>query len=509
MTSNTTARDPASGDDWPELIPLEGGEVPALTPDMVSGWLGEFAEALADATETPVELAVGLSLGAVSAAAARRLRVEIKPDYSEPANLWIMPSLAPGNRKSAVEKATADPLRVWEREQAEALAPAIAAATAETDVIKDRAKEVKKKAGQVKDDIEARDLARQAAEIEQQVPNIPSPPQLWTSDATPENLGVRLAENDERMAWISAEGGFFETIGGRYTKGVPNLDLMLKAHSGDPERVDRIGRPPVYLTEPLLTVAMSPQPDLLRGLMAKPGFRGRGLLGRFLYFLPPSPLGFRTLDGPPLPESVKTAYASGLRAMLEWPRAVDADGQPRMHVVRLSRPAYEEWWAFAKSLEAKMRPGGQFEHMTDWAGKAPGAAARVALNLHAASHAFGRPWEVEIQLETMEQALAIVGVSAQHTRAVFGLMAANEDLAAAGHVWRWIERRRQTAFRARDVWQNLKNPGRFSKMADVMAALEHLAERGYLRIEEDVRGGAGRKPSPMVFVRPDLSEGWG
>jgi len=44
-----------------------------------------------------------LVLGAVSTAAARRIRIRIKPDYFEPTNLWILPILAPGNRKSAVE----------------------------------------------------------------------------------------------------------------------------------------------------------------------------------------------------------------------------------------------------------------------------------------------------------------------------------------------------------------------------------------------------------------------
>ena len=115
---------------------------------------------------------------------------------------------------------------------------------------------------------------------------------------------------------------------------------MLKAHAGDAERVDRIGRPPVYLREPLLTVAMSPQPDLLRGLMAKPGFRGRGLLGRFLYFLPPSPLGYRTHETDPMPEAVIAAYRDRLRAMLDWPEATDENGEPHMHIVKLSPDAY-------------------------------------------------------------------------------------------------------------------------------------------------------------------------
>jgi hypothetical protein len=62
---------------------------------------------------------------------------------------------------------------------------------------------------------------------------------------------------------------------------------VLKAYSGDPERLDRGSRPPVYLRSPRLSIGLSPQPDVLRGLAAKPGFRGRGLLGRFLYLLTP------------------------------------------------------------------------------------------------------------------------------------------------------------------------------------------------------------------------------
>ncbi len=501
----------AGNQDWASLVPLENADLPRLTPDMLGGPLGEFAAALSASTETPFELTASLALGAASTAAARRIRVRVKPDYFEPANVWVLPSLAPGNRKSAVEKAAARPLREWEHDQAEAMKPKIASVTAEAEVFEARAKEKKKAATKADTDAEARDLAQQAADILSAVPEIPKPPQLWTSDATPENLGVLLAIHGERMAWLSAEAGFFEIVGGRYSKGVPNLDLMLKAHAGDTERVDRIGRPSVHLSEPLLTVAMSPQPELLRGLMAKPGFRGRGLLGRFLYFLPRSPLGYRTHETDPMPEAVIAAYGDRVRAMLDWPEATDANGEPCLHIVKLSPGAYDEWHAFQKRIEIMMRPGGDFEHVTDWVGKAPGAAVRVAGVLHAVDHAFGRPWEVEIPRETMERALAIVSVSAAHTLAVFRLMAADNGLAAAEAMWRWIQRRRARTFRARDAWQGLKGSALFSKMDDVTAALERLAERGYIAICGDGGSGGnkpGRPASPTVIVRPELSEGW-
>lgn len=59
--------------------------------------------------------------------------------------------------------------------------------------------------------------------------------------------GALLAEHGECMAWLSSEGGVFDLLQGRYSNGIPNLDLVLKAHSGDAERVDRGSRPPVFL----------------------------------------------------------------------------------------------------------------------------------------------------------------------------------------------------------------------------------------------------------------------
>ncbi|MBS38698.1 MAG: hypothetical protein CMO26_22590 [Thiotrichales bacterium] len=91
-----------------------------------------------------------------------------------------------------------------------------------------------------------------------------------------------------------------------------------------------------------LSVGLSPQPEVLRGLSAKPGFRGRGLLGRFLYFLPPSPLGFRTLQSVAVPTGVRDAYVAGVRAMLDWAPATDEHGHPKPHLVRMADEAYAE-----------------------------------------------------------------------------------------------------------------------------------------------------------------------
>lgn len=287
------------------------------------------------------------------------------------------------------------------------------------------------RAARTKDNGEAEELAQEADEIEAKLPDIPIQPQLWTSDATPERLGTLLAEHGECMAWLSSEGGVFDLLQGRYSRGIPNLDLALKAHSGDAERVDRNGSPPVFLKSPRLSIGLSPQPGVLHGLAAKPGFRSRGLLARFLYLLPLSPLGFRRLEPNPVLEGVRNAYAAGLRAMLDWEPAADEYGDERPHLLHLDEKA--------RSDEEQMQPGRALEHFTDWAGKAPGAAARLAGVLHGISHAHGTPWEAEITAKTMTAALETTAVITHHSRAALDMMGADLTLAAARKVWAWIE----------------------------------------------------------------------
>ncbi|RMG35449.1 MAG: DUF3987 domain-containing protein [Gammaproteobacteria bacterium] len=493
-------------DDWPELIPLDRPQLPPLELSRLPGWAGDFAEALAKATETPPELAAGMVLATCATACARRLRVVVKPGYSEPTNLWLVVGLPPGNRKSAVQQAATAPLVDWEREQHEITAPEIRRTNSERATQQARANELRRKAAKAQDAQEAAELAREAADIEAEIPEEQYPPQLWTSDATPERLGVLLAQQGECIAWLSSEGGIFDLLQGRYSNGILNLDLALKAHNGDPERVDRQGRPSIFLRCPRLTLGMTPQPDVLQGLATKPGFMGRGLLARFLYLLPPSPVGFRTFEGPPMPESVRAAYAAGIRAMLDWPSAIDDEGNEVPHLVRLSKPAYAEWLAFAKDMEASMGPGGEFEHFAGWGAKAAGAAVRVAGILHGIRHAHGEPWQAEITAETMSDALAIISVAARHSLAAHALMGGDPELAAASTVWEWIERGRRERFTVRDAFNALR--GTFRRVAKLREALDLLEERGYLLVEEVPHQGPGRPPSPVVRVRPDFARAW-
>ena len=497
---------PVTDEDWPTLIPLDGcnrPSLPSMNPDMLPAWAGELARALAESTAMPPELAIGMVLATASTATARCLRIRVKADHTEPCVLWTLVALPSGSRKSAVQSAAVEPLMCWEREQSESVVPEIARVSSERKTMEARAREFRSKAAKEKNATQSQQFADEAARLEANLPEIPREPRLWTSDSTPEQLGSLLAEHGERMAWLSSEGGIFDMLQGRYSKGALNLDLILKAHSGDSDRVDRRSQPTVHLSQPLLTIGLSPQPDVLLGLARLPGFRGRGLLARFLYLMPPDLVGSRSLDTPPLPDSVKTNYHAGVTAMLNWPLPTDGG----TYVLECTGAALTEWRDFWYVIEHRMRPEGDLYPVRDWGSKAPGAAARIAGVLHGIRHAHGRPWEVPISGDTMKAALELMHAFVEHSAAALGLMGSDPKLEDAREVWGWIQRGQNGRFQARDVFQGLKTS--LQTMAPVNAALMLLEERGYLQVmESPPSDGPGRPPSPVVVVRPSLRESW-
>jgi hypothetical protein len=192
--------------------------------------------------------------------------------------------------------------------------------------------------------------------------------------------------------------------------------------------------------------------------------------------------------------------------MLDWEPLTDENGEERPYILRLSEEAYAEWYAFAQAVEVQMRPGRELEHFTDWAGKAPGAAARLAGVLHGIKHAHGTPWEAAITAETMTAALEIMAVITRHSLAALDVMGADPTISAARLVWGWIERGRRTSFTVREAHNALRCA--FPRVAMLRDALDVLEERCYVEVTEQTRDGPGRPPSPLVRIRPDIVEGW-
>ncbi len=486
---------------WEAPVSLEDNIPPAMDPNILTGPVGDMARAVSDETETPIELAVGLGLSAIATACQGKITIQVKPGYREPLNIWVVVALDPANRKTSVLSKMTAPLSLWEREQHKQMEPQVRAAQSRRQNQESRIKSLRAKYGKAKPD-ELEEIEAEILEIENNFEEIPMFPKVWAQDVTPEHLGTLMARHDERMSILSAEGGIFDIAAGRYSNGVPNLDLFLQGHAGDLVRVDRGSREPVRLDHPALTLGLSPQPGVLKGLADKPGFRSRGLLARFMYLLPVSNLGYRTLETKQVPESIKTNYHNLIFQLLNIETIKDEHGEMEPHVLTLSESAYQEWLYFSLTVEKEMRDDGRFEHIKDWAGKLPGAAARIAGLLHCEAHPF-EPWTIEVSLKTIEAALDLATRFVDHSLIAFDLMGADASLEGARKVWRWVERNRFAEFTQRDCFNALK--ATFHKVDNIKESLKVLEERNYIQAETQKTGG---RPSINCSVNPKIIQGW-
>lgn len=484
---------PTKPEDWPVIVSLDTAPPARLPVELWPEPLKSYALGASHETETPPELPAMLALGVMAAAAQRLADVEIKPGYREPINIFTAVALPPAARKSAEFKRATKPLVQWEAKQREKFAGEIKQAESLLQTHRERVKAMRQQAAKAKNDEEAETLAQRVAELEAAEPELPTVPRVFTSDVTSEHLATMMASNGEALAVMSPEGGIFETMAGRYSNAVPNIDLYLQSHAADAVRVDRGSKPPALLDNPRLTIALAVQPDVLDSLSNKPGFRGRGLLGRFLYVLPPSTLGTRNGSNGRMSSFDELGFHNRVIELLEAAHAAEEPG-----TVTLSTEARDQWQAFWQAVEVQLGEFGKFAHLTDWAGKLPGAVARIAALFHFARHGSDGIRQ-PIGAEDMRAAIATGKALSTHALAVYGAMGADPAIEGAKVLLRWIKRHGLEDFTAQKAQQDHKS--RFTRASEVDEPLSVLVERGYIAELPQLKGKPGR-PSRRYQTNP-------
>jgi hypothetical protein len=487
--------------DWQQPASLSVEAVPAMPDDIFDGWLGDMIEGVASATETPRELPAMLGLGVIATTAQRTFSVMPEPGYFEQTSIWTAAVLESGARKTAALKLMSMPLTAFERAVMEDMGAEIKRVKSVRDTMEQRIKALRGQAvNKGTSSGQAAQLAEEIASLESELPDVPELPRLITADITPERLGSLMAANNESMTIMDDEGGLFQMLAGRYSKSV-NLDLHLKAYSGSFVRVDRGSRPPVLLHHPALTIAITPQPNVIAKLADHDEFRGRGLLGRFAFLRPESRLGFRTLTPRPLADSVGTAYAAGVTALLHRSR----EPLENPHVLKLDSAAYRLWKDHQRAVEDDMRPGRRLEHLRDWAGKLPGQVARIAGLLHIARFAHDGPEHRLIDADTMRRAVRLGELLALHAIAIFADIGADPRREIAERVLRWIQREGLDSFTQRDCWQGVRgNVTLIQSVDDLLPALALLEDSDHIREQRQPQSTAPGRRSRVFAVNPNI-----
>lgn len=488
------------GADWEAPVSFDDFDLPSFPAEVLPAWLRSFVTELAIERQVPLELPGLLVLAVCGAAVARKVVVVVREAWQEPLNIWVLVVLPPGARKSQTISAATGPMVDLERLLFEQMAPTIEKVLSQRRILESQMHEMEKRASKTKNPAEAKQAALEAHDLAEQLAaiKVPAAPCLIVDDITPEVLATELCQQAGRIAAISAEGGLFEIMAGRYSNGTPNLDVFLKSHSGADElRVKRRGRNE-YVHRPALTMALAIQPEVVASLITKKGFRGRGLLGRFFYAVPRNLVGQRQVNAPPMSEPTKILYRENLLHLLGLEaRGADDEARPE-HFLFLSEEARELHLRFERDIEPRLGEFGDLGSMTDWGAKLAGGLARLAAIICLA-RTLGDHLQ-PVSADDMAGAIAIGDYLISHARAAFGLMGADQAAEDAKYLLRWIKREGCSRFVHRDVQQATKGTLTTERLDK---ALAKLVDRGFIRkVEEPPRTGPGRPRGPTFDVSP-------
>lgn len=449
----------------PMPFPIAAALPPALS------WLRDWWQAVAHAYQVPTDMPAMLCLPYVSVAIAKHLEIHIVGTWREQSALWTLIPMESGERKSAILHELAKPLFAWQIKERARADEAIATWTADYGVATRMAKEAIAKASKDGNVISARH-----AELEVQRLKVAQPfrPQIVVTDATNEGIAKALSRNHERLLLAAPEADALEVVLGRYSVGNQSaMGAFLSGHAGDHFAPARVGDGSPELDEPALSVALAPQPDSVQRLLASPEAHAKGFCARFLYAMPASRMGWREIVPQGVPESLEVRWHRALTWLLERPFPA------RPESVRLSQDALSLFLAFAAEIEEAMRTrfeeGSRTSPSPAWYSKLPGAIARIALTLYGLQVADDPRRAAEVDVDTMEAALAWAPYLEAHHRRAMG--AEDRDSGIARRVLDWLERTGIKEFSRRQAFQALKGPRRsVSSVRDIEEALRQLVD---------------------------------
>jgi hypothetical protein len=105
--------------------------------------------------------------------------------------------------------------------------------------------------------------------------------------------------------------------------------------------------------------------------------------------------------------------------------------------------------------------------------------------------------------ESVRRAGLLIRYFASHARKVYAVLGADPEIEDARKVLGWIAREKRSEFKRHEVYNDVRNKHRFSRVEDLDQPLHRLAKHNYIRQRQDQgRDGPGRKGEPTWEVNP-------
>jgi replicative DNA helicase len=471
-------------------------------------WVRDHVVATSERLQVPVDLCAQLAVGVLAAIAMGHVRAVVH-DWTEPAALFLYCAMHSGAGKSPAEKAMVQPLRDWEKARRIDGEDDYQLGLAEHRVAQKRAKELEAQHAKGACDVsEFREAALEAAQ--------PPPVQyrLTVDDTTPERLTQLLAAH-KRLALISTEAGLLDMVAGGYgNSGSTNLDVYLKAWSGETIIRDRKGGDggpeATVVDDPLLCVVLTIQPSVIeRYQQERPDLRGRGWFARFMPSVPESLVGLRTFATRPPTGDEAQRYADAIHHLADTLNA----GEGELRYV-LDDDAAQMFYRWCEDMEPDLAVGGRLEALHDQSSKIRSSVLRLAAIL-AAVNGTG----TSVDVATVASAIEVGDYWTAHAMAVEGVIDAvsSEEAHAVKvgvDILDWCRRRQAVTFTPREVWRSLRRSYPF--VEDLLPGFDILVRRGWVDLLEGTLDEIGHRgarvlarPHPVALTRSvrDLTQG--
>lgn len=474
------------------LIPLEqeAAQLPTFPVECLPEPIRNYVVSESINSQTAVDMAAVLGLGVLAICLQGKYVMEAKPGYQEPLSLFNAIIASPGERKSRVYSSMTAPLYEYEKVRSEQMISTIRENQNKRESLERRIEGLDMKLKRKENE----EMEKEIVSLKDELRNLPNlqPPRFFADDCTCESLTSLMAENGGVFSVISSEGGIFDILTGRYSPNAKvNIDTWLKGHSGDPIRVDRLGRSTEFVAHPALSAVLTIQPTVLSTIMENSTLDGRGLLARFLYSSPPSRIGTRSFLTPPMPDEVKTAYRNLIFRLMDIPL------KETPTVLTLAPDALEEMNRYFLKHEQYL--AGEGQDIIEWASKYIGTVLRIAGLLHAAESV-----DTEVQLDTLKRAIRIGEYYLAHACYAFSLMGVDESIRKAKAVVAKIRSEKKQSIKRCDLFRLCRSKY-FKKVEDIIPTLELLETNGYIRqMNPEGPMTPGRKPDVQILINPKL-----
>jgi putative DNA primase/helicase len=513
----------------PKPIAVNLIPVPPLEDEMIPKPLRGWILDISTRAQAPVEYVAAAALVAIGGLIGCRLAIRPKrrDHWLVVPNLWGAVVGPPGVLKTPMVEESLRPLKRLAADSRERYQDEMKEWAARKLVLAAKqeaaATELKKAAKKGARDEELAILAREATDCTEEEPPVEARKDI--NDVTVEKLQVRMSENAAGLLYFRDElTGLFRAMDKQGHES--DRGFFLECWNGlNSYRVERMGRPDVYIPRACLAIFGTIQPGPLARYLTRSicGEEADGFMPRFqMLVYPDPPIKFLYVDRFPDTVVKDTAYAV-FRAINELdPIALGCEvhedlGVPFIGFADDAQEYFAEWYT---TLQNRLRSGSLSNIMACQLAKYPSLMASLALEFHLIGSCHFEPWFDErskkdmvsakirelkpVSLDAAENAAAWCEFLEGHASRMYQC-AIDGDPEDAIRLDEKIRDSLPMPFTIRDVqrkgWAGLRTN------EEVRSAIGRLEDCGRVKVVEVPTTERGGRPTEQVWVHPKLMSG--